>query len=55
LDLTGHATRVERTVFMQGVNLEVISATNRQIDRLVSELYDLTDDEIGIVERATAR
>jgi hypothetical protein len=28
-------------------------ATDRQIDRLVYGLYDLTDDEIGIVEEAT--
>jgi hypothetical protein len=32
-----------------------ISATDRQIDRLVYELYELTDDEIRIVEEATAR
>ena len=29
-----------------------IDATDRQIDRLVYELYDLTDDEIKIVEEA---
>jgi hypothetical protein len=29
-----------------------IEATDRQIDRLVYELYDLTDEEIGIVEAA---
>lgn len=27
-----------------------IEATDRQIDRLVYELYGLTEDEIGIVE-----
>jgi hypothetical protein len=27
-----------------------IGATDRQIDRLVYELYDLTEEEIGIVE-----
>ncbi len=32
-----------------------VSATDRQIDRLVYELYGLTDDEIRIVEEATAR
>jgi len=32
-----------------------IEATDRQIDRLVYELYGLTDEEIGIVEGATAR
>ena len=30
-----------------------IGATDRQIDRLVYELYDLTDEEIAIVEEAT--
>jgi len=32
-----------------------IDVTDRQIDRLVYELYDLTDDEIKIVEEATAK
>jgi hypothetical protein len=30
-----------------------IDATDRQIDRLVYDLYGLTDDEIRIVEEAT--
>ena len=30
-----------------------IEATDRQIDRLVYELYDLTEEEIGIVENGT--
>jgi hypothetical protein len=30
-----------------------IAATDAQIDRLVYELYELTDDEIKIVEAAT--
>ncbi|GAF76589.1 unnamed protein product, partial [marine sediment metagenome] len=30
-----------------------IGATDRQIDRLVYELYDLTDEEVAIVEEAT--
>jgi predicted nucleic acid-binding Zn-ribbon protein len=30
-----------------------IAATDVQIDQLVYELYDLTDDEIKIVEEAT--
>jgi type II restriction/modification system DNA methylase subunit YeeA len=30
-----------------------IEATDREIDRLVYDLYDLTDDEIAIVERKT--
>ena len=29
-----------------------IEATDRQIDRLVYELYGLTEEEIGIVEEA---
>ncbi len=32
-----------------------IDATDRRIDRLVYELYALTDDEIRIVEEATQR
>jgi len=30
-----------------------IDATDRPIDKLVYELYELTDDEIRIVEEAT--
>ena len=30
-------------------------ATDRRIDRLVHELYELTDEEIRIVEEATQR
>jgi predicted nucleic acid-binding Zn-ribbon protein len=30
-----------------------IDATDKQIDQLVYELYDLTDEEIRIVEEAT--
>ena len=30
-----------------------IDATDRQIDRLVYELYDLTDEEIKIVEEGS--
>ena len=30
-----------------------IDATDRQIDRLVYELYGLTEEEMGIVEGAT--
>ncbi len=30
-----------------------IDATDRQIDRLVYELYGLTEEEVGIVEGAT--
>ncbi len=32
-----------------------IDATDQEIDRLVYELYGLTDEEIRIVEEATAR
>jgi hypothetical protein len=32
-----------------------ISATDCQIDRLVYELYGLTEDEIRIVEESTTR
>ena len=32
-----------------------ISATDRQIDNLVYELYGLTEEEIQTVEEATAR
>ena len=32
-----------------------IDATDRQINKLVYELYDLTDEEIAIVEEATGK
>ena len=32
-----------------------IDATDRQIDRVVCELHGLTEEEIRIVEEATAR
>ncbi len=32
-----------------------IEATDRQIDRLVYELYGLTEEEIKVVEEATVR
>jgi len=32
-----------------------IETTNRQMDRLVYELYGLTDEEIAIVKEATTR
>jgi hypothetical protein len=43
---------IERERTMIGAQ---ISATDRQIDRLVYELYGLTDDEVRIVEEATIR
>ncbi len=32
-----------------------IEATDRQIDRLVYDLYGLTEEEVKVVEAATAR
>jgi len=43
-------TSHEKTVLQRQID-----ATDRQIDQLVYELYGLTDDEIRIVEEATAR
>jgi len=48
--LAGAKIERERTVIGHQ-----ISATDRQIDRLVYELYGLTDEEIRIVEEATDR
>ena len=48
--LAGARIERERTVIGHQ-----ISATDRQIDQLVYELYDLTDEEINIVEEATKR
>jgi len=48
--LAGARIERERTVIGHQ-----ISATDRQIDGLVYELYGLTDEEISIVEEATAR
>ena len=39
-----------RTLHEQGVIAAQIAATDRQIDRLVYELYELTENEIRIVE-----
>ncbi len=36
-----------------GLGQRQIDATGRQIDRLVYELYDLTDEGIAIVEEAS--
>jgi hypothetical protein len=43
-----------RTAHEKTVIQQQIDAGDRRIDRLVYELYGLTDDEIGIVEEATA-
>ncbi len=48
--LAGARIERERTVIGHQ-----ISATDKQIDRLVYELYGLTQEEIGIVEEATAQ
>jgi len=47
--LTSASTDHERTLLERQ-----IMATDRQIDRLVYELYELTDAEIAIVEEAAA-
>ena len=44
-----------RTAFERNALQRQIDATDKQIDRLVYELYELTGDEIRIVEEATAR
>jgi hypothetical protein len=44
-----------RTGLDQRILTNPIEATDRQIDRLVYELYGLTDDEVRIVEEATVR
>jgi len=46
--LAGAKTDHERSLIQRQIN-----ATDRQIDRLVYELYGLTDEEIRIVEEAT--
>lgn len=42
------------TAHEQTLRSRQIAATDREIDALVYELYGLTDDEIRIVEEATA-
>jgi uncharacterized protein (UPF0335 family) len=41
-----------KTAHQKTVLKRQIEATDRQIDRLVYELYELTDEEIAIVEEA---
>ncbi len=48
------AVALATTAHAKTVLQSQIDATDRQIDRLVYELYDLTDEEIAIVEEATA-
>jgi hypothetical protein len=43
--------RIERE---RTITQHYTDATDRQIDRLVYELYGLTDEEVRIVEEATA-
>ncbi|HQJ80221.1 MAG TPA: hypothetical protein PLW21_06980 [Methanothrix sp.] len=45
--LSNHGREHERTLLARR-----IEATDRQIDRLVYELYGLTEEEIGLVEAA---
>ena len=45
--LAGANTAHEKTMIQRQIDL-----TDRQIDNLVYELYDLTDDEIAIVEES---
>ncbi len=44
-----------KTTHEQTALARQIEATDREIDSLVYELYGLSDEEIGIVEEATAR
>ena len=48
--LAGAGTPHEKTTIQRQID-----ATDRRIDRLVYELYELTDEEIAIVEEATQR
>lgn len=47
-------TRIAKTSHEQIALQRQIEATDREIDQLVYELYGLTDEEIRIVEEATA-
>jgi hypothetical protein len=47
--------RVARTEHEKEVLRRQIDATDRQIDRLVYELYGLSDEEIALVEEVTSR
>ncbi len=55
-ELCGQAVAVKsaNTPHRQTVVQGQIAATDRQIDRLVYELYGLTEEEIKIVEEGTA-
>jgi hypothetical protein len=51
----GKATPGVYLINRSAVSQRQIDATDRQIDQLVYELYELTDEEIKIVEEATTR
>jgi hypothetical protein len=52
-DLAGKSA-IAKTTHERTALERQIEATGREIDQLVYELYGLTDDEIRIVEEATA-
>lgn len=52
--LAFHSHTAARTPQEQTAVRRQIAATDREIDRLVYELYGLNDDEICIVEESTA-
>ena len=54
LDLNARLPQV-RTAYDQTATKRQIEATDRQIDRLVYDLYGLNDEEIRLVEEATAQ
>ncbi len=49
-----HSQTSARTQHDRSLRSRQIAATDREIDQLVYELYGLTDEEIRIVEEATA-
>ncbi len=52
--LTLNAQSPANTPHEQAAGSRQLAATDQEIDQLVYELYGLTDDEIRIVEEATA-
>jgi len=52
LSLTERVAKA-KTDHLKTVIQRQIAATDNEIDKLVYELYDLTDEEIRIVEEAT--
>ena len=49
----GHAPAASKLPGRQTASIRQLDATDRQIDKLVYELYGLTEEEIAIVEEAT--